>query len=118
MKYKRNKLSITNSNEFFNKNNIFNMNTMRYNSSTKKISFMNKENKNNSTNGNENYISTNVNKNKNGIKKKKPSLDTAALKDLFVQLRKNSKNYSQDKGNTQITSNSKSQRVFTKNKVY
>jgi len=118
LKYKKDKLSITNSNDFFNKNNIFNMNTMRYNSSTKKISFMNKENKNNSTNGNENYISTNVNKNKNGIKKKKPSLDTAALKDLFVQLRKNSKNYSQDKGNTQITSNSKSQRVFTKNKVY
>jgi hypothetical protein len=114
LKYKRDKLSITNSNDFFNKNNIFNMNTMRYNSSTKKISFMNKDKNNNNTNGNENYISTNINK--NGIKKKIPSLDNAALRDLFSQLRKNNKNYSQDRGNNQITNFSKSQRIFTKNK--
>jgi hypothetical protein len=114
LKYKRDKLSITNSNDFFNKNNIFNMNTMRYNSSTKKISFMNKDKNNNNTNGNENYISTNINK--NGIKKKIPSLDNAALRDLFTQLRKNNKNYSQDRGNNQITNFSKSQRIFTKNK--
>ena len=75
---------------------------------------MNKDKNNNNTNGNENYISTNINK--NGIKKKIPSLDNAALRDLFSQLRKNNKNYSQDRGNNQITNFSKSQRIFTKNK--
>ena len=46
----------------------------------------------------------------------KMELDNAALRDLFSQLRKNNKNYSQDRGNNQITNFSKSQRIFTKNK--
>ena len=130
MKYKRNKLSITNSNEFFNKNNIFNMNTMRYNSSTKKISFLtnkNNESKGNNTNGNyDNYNTTNVNKSKNK-RKKKTSLDINTLKEHLRDLlkngiegKKNNKNNSQEKisqiyHNNNI--NSKSQRVDIKNKM-
>ena len=52
------------------------------------------------------------------MKKKKISLDSGALKDLFSVLRKNNKNISQDKGNNHYHNNSKSQRIFTKNKVY
>ena len=127
LKFKRNKLSITNSNDFFNKNNIFNMNTMRYNSSTKKISFLsnkNNENKGNNTNGNyDNFNTTYYKSHKN--KRNKPSLDIHTLKQHLRDLLKNgiegkckNKNNSQEKVNPiyLFNPNSKSQRVDIKNK--
>ena len=118
LKYK-NKLSITNSNDFLNKNNIFSNNNIKFNSSSKKITLINnKENRNELNTNINDYIPTNFYKNKNRMKKKKISLDSGALKDLFSVLRKNNKNISQDKGNNHYHNNSKSQRIFTKNKVY
>ena len=127
LKYKRNKLSITNSNDFFNKNNIFNMNTMRYNASTKKISYLtnkNNENKGNNTNGNyDNFNTTYYKSHKN--KRNKPSLDIHTLKEHLRDLLKNgiegkckNKNNSQEKVNPiyLFNPNSKSQRVDIKNK--
>ena len=127
LKYKRNKLSITNSNDFFNKNNIFNMNTMRYNASTKKISYLtnkNNENKGSNTNGNyDNFNTTYFKSHKN--KRNKPSLDIHTLKEHLRDLLKNgiegkckNKNNSQEKVNPiyLFNPNSKSQRVDIKNK--
>jgi hypothetical protein len=100
---------------------------MRYNSSTKKISFLsnkNNENKGNNTNGN--YDNFNITYNKyHKNKRNKPSLDIHTLKQHLRDLLKNgiegkckNKNNSQDKVNPfySFNSNSKSQRVDIKNK--